>query len=112
MSYLKTIAAERIARQLENLGCSFKIITADGEEFGDLTVVTKSKRVPINATVNYVDQLKNIAIGESRVISYGELDAIKVQAAMCSFMHKTFGSGTYMTGLDRNAGTVEILRLE
>ena len=117
MSNIKTLAIERITRQLENLGCKFKVITEDGVEFGTLLVASdkpKSTRVHnryVNET-NYIELLKNIKAGESVFVAAGTAPLDGVQSVCSSFMVMTFGKGTYMTVQHPDRNGVEVLRLE
>lgn len=113
---LKNLAIERIARQLENLGCEYKIITSDGTEFGTLEVMTTkaSKREHnryVNAT-NYKELLKDIKPGESVFVPAGTAPLEGVQSVCSSYMVMTYGKGAYMTAQVADRNGVEVLRLE
>lgn len=113
---IKTIAIERITRQLENLGCQFKVITEDGVEFGTLQVADKPKQTRVfNRYIketNYKDLLKDIKVGESVFVPAGTAPLDGVQSVCASFMVQTFGKGTYMTVQHHERNGVEVLRLE
>ena len=113
---IKNLAIDRIARQLENLGCEFKIITEDGTEFGTLEVVTEKAATReynryVTAT-NYIELLKNLKAGESVFISAGTAPLDGLQSVCATFMVKNFGKGTYMTAQQAERNGVEVLRLE
>lgn len=116
MSNIKTLAIERIVKQLENLGCQFKVITEDGDEFGALQVADKPKSTRIfnryvNET-NYQELLKNIGVGEAVFVPAGTAPLSGVQSVCASFMVQQFGKGTYMTVQHAERNGVEVLRLE
>lgn len=116
MSNIKTLAVERIVRQLETLGCQFKIITADGDEFGALQVVDKAKTTRVynryvNET-NYKELLSTLAAGDSVFVPANTAPLDGVQSVCASFMVQTYGKGTYMTVQHADRNGVEVLRLE
>jgi hypothetical protein len=113
---IKNLAIERITKQLENLGCQFKIITEDGAEFGTLEVAPEPKQTRehnryVNAT-NYKELLKDIKPGESVFVPAGTAPIDGVQSVCSSFMIQQFGKGTYMTAQNADRNGVEVLRLE
>lgn len=117
MSNIKTLAVERLVKQLENMGCQFKIITEDGDEFGTLVVASdkpKTTRV-YNRYVketNYIELLKDIKVGESVFVAAGTAPLDGVQSVCSSYMVMNFGKGTYMTVQHADRNGVEVLRLE
>jgi hypothetical protein len=116
MSNIKTIAIERIAKQLENLGCQFKVITEDGAEFGALHVMDKPKSTRVHnryvKETNYIELLKNIGVGEAVFVPAGTAPLDGVQSVCSSYMVLNFGKGTYMTVQHPDRNGVEVLRLE
>lgn len=116
MSNIKTVAIERIAKQLENLGCQYKIITEDGDEFGALHVMDKPKQTRIHnryvTETRYKELLMNIGAGEAVFVPAGTAPLDGVQSVCASFMVQHFGKGTYMTVQHAARNGVEVLRLE
>lgn len=112
---IKRLAIERMARQLETLGCQFKIVMDDGTEFGTLEVSapkqTREYNRYVNAT-NYKELLKDIKPGESVFVPAGTAPIDGVQSVCSSFMIQQFGKGTYMTAQNADRNGVEVLRLE
>lgn len=117
MSDIKTLAIERITKQLENLGCQFKVITEDGVEFGGLEVslpkpkVTRVYNRYVKET-NYIELLKDIKAGQSVFVPAGTAPLDGVQSVCASYMVMNFGKGTYMTVQHHERNGVEVLRLE
>lgn len=112
---IKNIAIERISRQLETLGCEFKIITEDGTEFGDLEVMPKKAKREFNRYVsetNYRELCKNLRAGESVFIPAGTTPLVGLQSLCATYMGQMFGKGTYMTAQQPERNGVEVLRLE
>lgn len=116
MSTIKNLAIERITRQLENLGCQFKVITEDGAEFGTLQVLDKPKSTRVYMRfakeTNYIELLKDIKAGESVFVPAGTAPLDGLQSVCSSFMITNFGKGTYMTVQHADRNGVEVLRLE
>ena len=116
MSNIKALAIERITRQLENLGCQFKVITEDGVEFGALEVVSESKITRIHKRyvheTNYIELLKDLKAGDSAFIPAGTAPLEGLQATCAAYMLKNYGKGSYMTVQHADRNGVEVLRLE
>lgn len=115
MSNIKALALDRLVKQLENLGCQFKIIAEDGTEFGTLEVQPpkrSSPRLDIRGETNYPDLLKDLAVGDAAFVPAGTAPLNKVQSVCCGFMSATYGNGSYMTVQHPDRNGVEVLRLE
>lgn len=117
MSTIKNLAIERITRQLENLGCQFKVITEDGAEFGTLEVVSGKPKITrihkryVHET-NYIELLKDLKAGDSAFIPAGTAPLEGLQSTCAAYMLKNYGKGTYMTVQHAERNGVEVLRLE
>lgn len=115
MSNIKALAIERLIKQLENMGCQFKVITEDGSEFGTLEVQPpkrSSPRLDLRGSTNYPELLGDIKAGDSVFVPAGTAPLNRVQSVCCGFMSATFGSGSYMTVQHPDRNGVEVLRLE
>lgn len=117
MSNIKTIAIERITRQLDTLGCRYKVITEDGVEFGTLPVTdpsngrTREHNRYVRET-NYQEWLKKIKPGESVFIPAATAPIGGLQSACAAYMVTHYGKGTFMTVRHNERNGVEVLRLE
>lgn len=116
---MKEIQLREIARcvkLLEGMGCQFKIITPEGEEYGTLEVApTKTKsRGPLKYKYGelatfYRKQLNyDLPVGEVQVIDCGEYDPATLRGSLCSELGKNWGKDNYTTALVGK--TVEVLR--
>ncbi len=113
---IKNLAISRMAKQLENLGCEFKIITDDGTEFGTLEIAEhkpakREYRKYVNAT-NYKELLSNLKPGESVFVPAGTAPLDGVQSVCSSRMIQLYGKGSCMTAQDTTRNGIECLRLE
>lgn len=96
---------ERSVRFIASLGCSFKVITPDGEEFGELEVTQKKKitRSPLHhpygdVSAQYKPQINLQAeIGSVQRIDYGKFGAEEIRGGVCSYLSKRWGKKTYTT---------------
>ena len=102
---------------LEALGCEYKIINKDGEEFGGLEVaVEKHKRrapnrYPYGTLTNHVRALMNFELqpGDVHSFTVGEYDPKSVQRVTCSIMTKAWGADAYTTSV--SGDHVDVMRI-
>lgn len=107
----------RCIKFIEAVGCKFKIITPDGDEFGELHAVEEKPRVraprkyPYGAVAGWFRPRLNVnaAIGDVQVVDCGEFPPDDVRSGICSELHRVWGRETYTTAINGNA--VEILRV-
>lgn len=117
---MKDIQKRELNRALDlikALGCTYKVITPDGESFGELQVATRSKKrvrairkYPYGAVVAYsrakLDM--NVAVGVVQEVPCGEFDAESLRSSVCNILTKTWGKDTYTTAAHHNK--VEVMR--
>ena len=105
----------RIVKFIEAIGCKYKIITDDGQEFGSLVVTEekshkrKAKR-PYGELINFYKGLVdlNSPVGEVQVIPCNDYKPNELRGAICSYVGKSWGNGNYTTCV--TDGKIEILR--
>jgi hypothetical protein len=108
---------QRAVKFIDALGCTYKIITPEGDEFGTLEVkATKDrKRAPLRYPYGeiskfYRPQLNLQAeIGEVQEIALGKFTAEDIRKGVCSLLSKEWGIDTYTTNINDSA--VEVLRI-
>lgn len=105
----------KIIKFVDAIGCKYKIITDDGQEFGTLNVTEKKElkrnlKRPYGELSNYYKPKLNlgIAVGEVQEISSGDIPTEDLRSAICSHLGKEWGKGSYATCIKN--GKVEILR--
>lgn len=103
---------QRIIKFLDGAGCQYKIVTDDGQEFGDLQAAKQKtqRQFPYGAFRSYIDARIDLSaeVGSVHVVDCGEYPPDRIQSAICSRLSEKWGSGNYTTY--RNGNTVEILR--
>lgn len=112
---VKTMALQRAVKILNSIGASYKIITEDGGEFGDLEVVktTKKKnRYPFGVLRSYYGPIvSDMAVGDVRLVPIGEYCMESIQSGICSYAGILWGNGSVMTRRDSVNNAVEVLRV-
>lgn len=107
----------RAINLIDALGCTYKIITPEGEKFGELATVepkVKTKRTglryPYGVLKRYVcsEMKMDLAIGEVYEVKCGQFHAETLRASICSHLTKTWGEKTYTTVAHKDR--IEILR--
>lgn len=111
----KTI--QKAVALLKASGCQFKVITMDGEEFGDLEVVHK-KTKQLRDGRKYGELSKHIAphlklsarVGDVLEIPSGRYNAEHIRSALCAILTKRWGSGSYTTAIASDS--VQVMRIQ
>jgi hypothetical protein len=115
MKVVQLREVQRAVTLLDAMGCKFKIITDDGEEFGTLEVKAKVKRQAHRRFSHgeirafYKEQFNLEArIGEVQEISFGKFEPKDIQSGLGSWLSGKWGKGTYTTHAGPNS--VEVMR--
>lgn len=112
---LKDQAISRATALLTAAGAKFKIIAADGTEYGDLQVVDpkarRNKPFAHGERANYIQsRIVGMKPGEETVVPLGKYtyDELNVGAVA----GKLWGTGNYITALTKDGKGIEVLRVE
>lgn len=111
---IKEKALQNALSVLDALKCGYKVITTDGQEYGELAVVMPKKRhrskYPLGTYANYVRPfIDGLTVGDVSVIPLGEFDGKDLQSSVTIHAHHKWGKGSYKTCVTDKA--VEILRI-
>ena len=110
MKDIQISAAEKAIRLLSASGAQYKVILADGREYGDLVVVspklrTRVPRVAVGDLLRlYKHRVDSTKVGEVLQIPLEELAGVpnahkeNLRSAASSYASKTWGNGSYTTG--------------
>jgi hypothetical protein len=108
----------RSVKFIESLGCKFKIITPEGEEFGVLEVRKKAPRKSTGLAHGEISNFvrsnldMNAEVGSVQEIFVPEKYVpLNVQASVCHILTHAWGRDTYTTCLNKNTMGIEILRI-
>jgi hypothetical protein len=116
---MKDIQRRELIRAIDlikALGCAYKVITPDGEEFGDLQVIDPSgtkrgpRKYPYGVVVSHVRKYLDMdaAIGVVQEVPCGEFDVEALRASVCNLLTRVWGTDTYTTATQ--SGKVEVMR--
>lgn len=112
---VRTIAIQKAMRFLDSVGAQYKIIAADGSEYGDLIVVKAAKRklvYPLGAVRNYYKpMIENMKIGDVVSVPIGEYGFVRIQNGIGSFAGNHWGNSSVITRQDLENNCVEVLRV-
>ena len=108
----------KMVNYMTAIGCTFKVITPDGQEFGTLEVVVHKPRTrgPLRHKFGaiaewYKPQIDlDIEIGEVQTIKFGEFSPEEIRSGICSLLSKRWGKETYTTNVLADA--IEVLRTD
>ena len=114
----KTIA--KAVELLKASGAKFKVISPNGEEFGELEVqAPKGKKTFRFAhgeiSCIYKPVLESLAIGEVATIKNPDanrFDIEDIRSSACSWISKNWGTDAHTSTIDRTFDTLEILRVK
>jgi hypothetical protein len=108
---------QRAINYMTAIGCTFKVITPDGQEFGTLEVVVnkprsrKPLRYEFGAIAGwYRPQIDLEApIGSVQTLTCGEFSPEDIRSGVCSLLTKHWGKDSYTTNI--NVDLIEVLRV-
>ena len=107
---INDVAIQKAIQILTNMGCQFRIITADGKEFGEIK--KRKKRVllqPHGTLVKYFKEyLGNLQPGQKTIVPKNNNISIRLQSAICSWATTNWGKETYATTIIGNE--IHVLR--
>lgn len=113
----KTIA--KAVELLKASGAKFKVISPNGEEFGELEVVAakqKTFRFAHGEVCNiYRAQLSSLAVGDVATIVNPDptkYDLEDIRGSAASWIGKHWGTDAHTSTIDRTFDTIEILRVK
>jgi hypothetical protein len=107
----------RSVKLIQSLGCSFRILSPDGDSFGDLQIVepkVKNTRGPskyaYGALTEHVRKHINldIPIGEVQELPCGDFELELLRASACVIFTRTWGKENYVTA--GRGDHIEVLR--
>lgn len=113
----KTIA--KAVELLKASGAQFKVISPNGDEFGELEVAAEKKKTFRFAhgelANHYKPVLEHLKVGE--VATFKNPDPTKYdiedfRSSACSWISKEWGIGAHTSTIDRTFDTLEILRVK
>jgi hypothetical protein len=96
----------RSVKLIQSLGCSYRIISPDGESFGELQIVepkVRQKRGPskyaYGALTEHIRKHANLEsdVGTVQEIPCGDFDLEILRAAACNLLTKAWGKDSYVT---------------
>lgn len=112
---VKQKALEQALKTLAALSCQYKVITPEGQEFGELEVQTQHKRTrtpkrPYGTFTKYLSPLMEpMQAGDVIIIPSGEFEPAELQSAVTSSACNRWGKGNYVSTV--NGRAVELLRI-
>jgi hypothetical protein len=118
---MKDIQKRELVRSIElikALGCTYKIITPEGESFGELEVVEpRTRKVrralqhPYGTITAHIKKFldMNAEVGSVQEIPCGEFDPESVRATACPILTRVWGVKTYTTAA--HPDRVEVMRI-
>ena len=113
----KTIA--KAVELLKASGAKFKVISPNGDEFGELEVAPEKQKTfrftRGELSSFYKPLLENLKVGE--VATFKNPDPAKYdiedfRSSACSWISKEWGIGAHTSTIDRTFDTLEILRVK
>jgi|APGre2960657444_1045066.scaffolds.fasta_scaffold95954_4 hypothetical protein len=114
-----SVKEHALGKALQILGalkCEYKIITTDGQEHGNLVVVTNNNKRnkplrPIGTYSNYIRPfIEHLKVGDVAVVPFGEFSGGDLQSNVGARAIHLWGTGSYKSCI--TGTTVEILRIK
>ena len=112
---IKTEAINKALRLLDAAKTKYKVITEDGQEFGELEVAKKPKyklRRNVFVKTGYMEKIKTMDVGDVVVLTPPEGSTCEqMRSAVCGTLNRVYGAGACMTTINKQKDQIEILRL-
>jgi hypothetical protein len=110
-----TLAVKKAIALLDAAKAQYKIIIEDGTEFGELEVSAKKPKkerlYPYGAlTAHFAPYIKDLPIGGKAQIPVGDFDLKSIRTALTGYCSKEWGNETYLSSINRETNTVDIIR--
>lgn len=113
---IRMVPIQRAIRFLDGVGAEYKIILADGSEYGTLLAVKEGKRKflhPRGTVRNYYRPLiQHMKVGDVVSVPIGDFSFDSIQNGIGSFAGENWGNGSVITRRDVEKRCIEVLRIE
>ena len=117
MLEVQKIQIQRLLNVLDGAGAKYKIVLADGTEYGTLQVEKKRTKnrqhlYPYGTVrKQYKSYLQNLAVGKAEIIPAGNIDVTVMASSISAFANQTWGAGSVSTKVMRSLNTVQVVRI-
>lgn len=114
MNSFEKTAFNRALNILTALKCQYAIITPSGDKHGGLRVAVDKPEpeYEYGEVTRYVEGfIKDIPIGAVATVEVGKYPIDKVQGACLNWFHKRHGAGSATTNRNKQANTVNVMRI-
>ena len=107
---LQLTAIKRTLQALENLGCSYYVVTADGDVFGELPNQKKTKEFKHGAITAYFRPfLEKLQPGQVGCVPIDKFPPQSISSSMSAWCQNNWGKGSYT--YERNGNEFHLLRI-
>ena len=108
---------KRLMNVLDGADAKYKIILADGTEYGTLQVDKKRTKnrqhlYPYGTVRRqYKSYMQNLAVGKAEIIPAGNIDVSVMASSISAFANTTWGAGSVATKVMRDINKVQVVRI-
>ena len=113
---IKTEAIKKAIRMLDAVKAQYKVISEDGQEFGELEVADskpkRSVRHRFFAQTGYLEKINNMATVD--VVSLSpptDSTCEQMRSAVCGSLNRKYGGGSCITTINKATNQIEVLRI-
>lgn len=114
---VQQLAIERAVNMLKGAGAQFKIITADGQHYGELEAVVPAPRKRKVYTRprgemrdHFIKYIMGMVPGGYAEVPAGDYSLEDVRGPLTSWACAKWGNGSVMTSINRDKNVVEVIR--
>jgi hypothetical protein len=111
---VKTAALNRAVQLLVSLGAQYKIITADGAEYGELVAAAPKNGARYGYGVlrdHCRSFMETMNIGDVANVPWDGFDVDSVQASVGGYAYDKWGAGSVMSTRGTGNSTIEVMRV-
>lgn len=117
MLEVQLIQIQRLLNILDGVDAKYRIILADGTEYGTLQVEQKRTKkrqhlYPYGAVrKQYKAQVEKLAVGKAEIIASGGIDLNMLASSISAFANSKWGAGSVATKVMRDINKVQVVRI-
>ena len=117
MTNIERITLPKIISMLNACNFKFAIIDSDGNKHGDLEIVARKKRRPLQYPIgtlssHFLPYIKNLVPDQAAEIPCLDYDPETIRGSIAAWTSKHWGNGVCSTLVDRETNTVLVFRTQ
>jgi hypothetical protein len=113
MKHIQEVTLKKAIAMLDAVGCEYHI-AIDGQEYGEPigVKVKKGSKYGYGVLTDYVRKhAKDLEIGQTISIPFDQFEIDALHSVTSSYACRTFGNGSCITSRNKEAQTIDVIRV-